>query len=70
LTDCKSCERMASAETKIKNLEAVTNGMDKKVEAVDSKVDGLKNWIIGLLGTSILSLILLVANLVSKGAGH
>jgi hypothetical protein len=63
LTDCKSCERMASAETKIENLEAVTGGMDKKV-------DGLKNWIIGLLGTSVLSLILLVANLVSKGGAH
>jgi hypothetical protein len=54
---------MASAETKIENLEAVTGGMDKKV-------DGLKNWIIGLLGTSVLSLILLVANLVSKGGAH
>jgi hypothetical protein len=63
LTDCKSCERMASAETKIENLEAATGSMEKKV-------DGLKNWIIGLLGTSVLSLILLVANLVSKGGDH
>ena len=60
MTDCISCERMAKAETAIENLEERGRVMEKKL-------DRFQYWFMGLMGTSILSLILLVANLLDKG---
>jgi len=54
---------MAKAETAIENLEERSRVMEKKL-------DKFQYWFMGLMGTSILSLILLVANLLSKGAGN
>lgn len=59
LTDCTSCERMAKAETAIENLEERGRVMEKKL-------DRFQYWFMGLMGTSILSLVLLVANLLDK----
>lgn len=63
MAECTSCERMATAETKI-------DGHEEWISSVDKEVKGLKNWLMGLMGTSLLSLLLLVANLINKGSGH
>jgi hypothetical protein len=51
---------MAKAETAIENLEERGRVMEKKL-------DKFQYWFMGLMGTSVLSLILLVANLLNKG---
>jgi hypothetical protein len=51
---------MAKAETAIENLE-------ERSRAVEKKLDRFQIWFMSLMGTSIVSLILLVANLLNKG---
>lgn len=60
--DCTSCERMAKAEEAIENLE-------KRGETMEKKLDKFQYWFMGLMGTSILSLLLLVVNLLDKKGG-
>ena len=57
--NCESCERMTRAETEITNLKEGADRMEKKL-------DRFTYWFMGLMGTSILSLMLLVANLLEK----
>ncbi|OPX92710.1 MAG: hypothetical protein A4E53_00364 [Pelotomaculum sp. PtaB.Bin104] len=59
-------ERIAKLEAEVDNLNGWQKNQNGALLRVDAKVDGLKNWILGLLGTSVLSLILLVVNLVAK----
>lgn len=57
--NCDSCERMARAEEAIENSE-------KRVESMEKKLDKFQYWFMGLMGTSILSLLLLVVNMLDK----
>jgi len=50
LNDCTSCERMAKAEEAIQNLKGDMSDMDKKL-------DRFQYWFLGLLGTSLLTLV-------------
>lgn len=59
MTDCTACERMAKSEEAIENLE-------KRGEVMEKKLDKFQYWFMGLMGTSILSLLLLVANLLER----
>ncbi|OPY56038.1 MAG: hypothetical protein A4E55_02260 [Pelotomaculum sp. PtaU1.Bin035] len=61
-------ERIAKleVEVEVENLNGWQKNQNGALLRVDSKVDGLKNWMLGLLGTSVLSLILLAVNLLAK----
>jgi hypothetical protein len=63
---CESCERMTRAETKIKNLEELTGGMDKKVDQLMLDFARAKN---ALLLLNIMSPIAvgLIVYIVTKG---
>lgn len=45
-TDCTSCERMAEAETEIKNLKGLTGDMDRKVDQLMLSLAFTKNLLI------------------------
>lgn len=54
MTQCDSCERMAKAETSIQNLEV-------DVGVLSKKIDKLLYWILGIMGTSVLTLVAIIA---------
>ena len=47
-------------------MEEANDNTEKRVESMEKKVDGYQRWFMGLMGTSILSLLLLVFNLLDK----
>jgi len=57
LNDCTSCERMATAETKIGQLEVLTEGMDAKVDKL----------IVEVVRAKILSAVLNVVSPIAVG---
>jgi len=59
LTEIEVRERLTRTETEIKNLQEGAVRMEKKL-------DRFQYWFMGLMGTSILSLLLLVVNLLEK----
>ena len=61
--DCRSCERMAKSETAIEKLE-------ERGKVMEKKLDKFQYWFMGLMGTSILSLFLLVISLLSNKGGN
>ena len=63
---CESCERAAKLEADVKNLIGWQESQNGSIDRVAARVDKLQYWIMGLLGTSVVSLFLLVANLVAK----
>lgn len=69
LVDCISCERMAEAETEIKNLKGLTSGMDTKVDQLMIDFAKAKNALILLNIISPVAVGLIVF-LVTKGSGH
>jgi len=48
------------------NLTGWQHTQNGTIDRVAARVDKLQYWIMGLLGTSVMSLFLLVANLVAK----
>ena len=59
MTEIEVRERLTRTETEIKNLQEGAVRMEKKL-------DRFQYWFMGLMGTSILSLLLLVVNLLEK----
>ena len=64
------CERVCELSVKVENLEmwqGKQNGslksMDGRIEKMDSKIDAVKTWLIGVMGGVIVSLLLLIVNL-------
>lgn len=66
MAQCESCERMAKVEAEVVNLNGWQESQNGSIHRVDEKVDKLQMWMMGMLGTSIVSLALLVVNLLSK----
>jgi len=64
ITDLK--EEMGGVKADVRNLNGWQKNQNGALLRVDAKVDGLKNWMLGLLGTSVLSLILLAVNLLAQ----
>ena len=50
----------------VSNLTGWQHTQNGTIDQVVARVDRLQYWIIGLIGTSVMSLFLLVANLVSR----
>lgn len=50
----------------VNNLTGWQRAQNGTIQRVDAKVDKLQMWMLGMLGTSIISLALLVANLLAK----
>lgn len=65
-TDCLSCERMTKAETKIEGLEALTSGMDTKVDNLTLEVAKTKNVLVLLNIISPITVGLIVYLLTGK----
>lgn len=59
MTEIEVRERLTRTETEIKSLQEGAVRMEKKL-------DRFQYWFMGLMGTSILSLLLLVANLLER----
>lgn len=59
-------ERVSALEAKVENLEGWQKNQNGALLRMADQVDALKSWLIGLLGTGLLSIILLVANLLIK----
>lgn len=57
-------EDMGGVKHDVNNLNGWQTTQNGALLRVAAQVDGLENWVIGLLGTSLLSLILLVINLI------
>ena len=58
--------QVATLEADVKNLTGWQHTQNGSIDKVATRVDRLQYWIMGLLGTSVMSLFLLVANLVTK----
>ncbi|NPV80788.1 MAG: hypothetical protein HPY52_11010 [Firmicutes bacterium] len=54
---------VAAVEARVTNLEGWQKSQNGHLRSLDKKVDSIKNWIMGLLGTAIVSLALLIVNL-------
>ena len=57
---------VAALQADMRNLTGWQHTQNGTIDRVAARVDKLQYWIMGLLGTSVMSLFLLVANLVAK----
>ena len=60
---------VAALQADMRNLTGWQHTQNGTIDRVAARVDKLQYWIMGLLGTSVMSLFLLVANLMSKKIG-
>ena len=59
-------KKVAALEKDVFNLNGWQKNQNGALLRVDAKVDGLKNWMLGIMGTSLLSLLLLAFNLLGR----
>ena len=60
-------ERVSKAEVKIDNLEGWQERQNGSLRAIEDKMDNIHSWLIGIMGGLIVSLIMMILNLVTKG---
>ena len=60
---------VAAHGARLDSLEAYQDKQNGHLERIDEKIDSINKWLIGLLGSTIVSLILLIANLVVMRGG-
>ncbi len=60
---------VAALEVQVDNLRGWQDKQNGHLERIDEKIDSINKWLIGLLGSTIVSLILLIANLVVMRGG-
>lgn len=58
-------ERLVGVESRVTSLEDWQNRQNGSLERLETKVDGLYKWLIGLMGGVITSLLLLVVQILA-----
>ncbi len=65
---------LAKVETRVENLERWQKTQNGHLQRIDEKLDALrdslKSWLIGALTTSLISLVMLLANLIALRGGR
>lgn len=62
-----SCVHHSGLQTDINNIEKRQDKGDTKMDDICKKLDNLKTWIIGLLGTALLAVVLQITQLIKNG---
>jgi len=57
------CADVVRAQEAVRNLERWQKDQNGHLCSIDCKLDGMRTWLIGLLGSMVLALVLLVINL-------
>lgn len=59
-------EKVTRSEVRIESLEKLQARQDCKLKKIDEKMDSVKNWLVGIMGGLLISLIMLVIDLITK----
>ncbi len=62
---CKEEGIIGRHDARLDNLERWQKDQNGHLKSIDAKLDSFNKWLMGLLGTMIVSLIILIANLLS-----
>ncbi len=58
---------LGQLEGRVASLEAWQERQNGHLQRIDEKLDSLMKWLVGLLGSTIVSLVLLIVNLWLQG---
>ena len=61
-----TCPEHSGLVAKLSNLEGWQRTQNGSLSRLEAKIDSLHRWLIGLLGGMVVSLVLLIANLVTS----